>query len=508
MSRQAPDSTTAPARRISAHASVSRRVLPTPLSPVTNTAAVEPLLDIEQRGVQRLQCGGPADERCLIDVAAHGRSVVGGSDTRADLGPRPSPARVWSDPSPAQGSPTRLSYVDLPIRDGPRLAAWSRRVPKLREQTRRRESTWQRAPRPVPASRPRITRRVEKPAHRYEPTPPVPGPSRTAAGAAAGPARRWPDDDCLLRRVRRGGPDDDPVLSPRRRIRTEAATTPTRPGGRCAVLERRAARRVSRRGRGARSAGPHRRDDARRDLRRGQQPGLCGPPARLAAVPVVPRGAADRAGREPGRRGQRRGARRAARPASGVRRPGRPPRSRPATPAGAAGATSRLGRAAARAMLRARAGDGAYAGTVTRPATCPAPGARPSPTTPPRRRSGAGSPRSALAPPPRSGRRCRPGSPATATCCGSFVYAQQVNQVKALGAVGLPRPRRRTRPRRRGSGPTTSTARSRPPATCSSSRRRWSRRAACWQRRGCSRCCPSRWPMPRSRPGTASTRRR
>ncbi len=42
MSRQEPDSTTAPARDISSPAAASRRVLPTPLSPTTKTAAVSP----------------------------------------------------------------------------------------------------------------------------------------------------------------------------------------------------------------------------------------------------------------------------------------------------------------------------------------------------------------------------------------------------------------------------------------------------------------------------------
>ena len=42
MSRQVPDSTIAPDRRICSDAALISRVLPTPLSPVTKTAAVSP----------------------------------------------------------------------------------------------------------------------------------------------------------------------------------------------------------------------------------------------------------------------------------------------------------------------------------------------------------------------------------------------------------------------------------------------------------------------------------
>jgi membrane-associated phospholipid phosphatase len=104
-------------------------------------------------------------------------------------------------------------------------------------------------------------------------------------------------------------------------------------------------------------------------------------------------------------------------------------------PGGSAGITSRLGQAAARAMLRARAQDGAYAGT--RHPARDVPGAwRPTDD-------------GAAADTPQWGRvtpfsfgsasTFRPPLPARlpgyGDLLGSFVYAQQVNQVKALGAA-------------------------------------------------------------------------
>jgi hypothetical protein len=103
-------------------------------------------------------------------------------------------------------------------------------------------------------------------------------------------------------------------------------------------------------------------------------------------------------------------------------------------PAGAAGITSRLGQSAARAMLRVRAQDGAYAGT--RHPVRDLPGAwRPT------QADAAATPQwgrvvpfsfevaSTFRPPPPA------RLPGYADLLGSFVYAQQVNEVRALGAA-------------------------------------------------------------------------
>jgi hypothetical protein len=104
-------------------------------------------------------------------------------------------------------------------------------------------------------------------------------------------------------------------------------------------------------------------------------------------------------------------------------------------PRGAAGVASRLGQVAARAMLRARAQDGAYAGT--RHPASDVPGAwRPTADDEP-----AEAPQWGRVTPFSFGSAStfRPPLPARlggyADLLSSFVYAQQVNHVKALGAA-------------------------------------------------------------------------